>query len=235
MMTQRSIQAGPHPTVIIRAGEDVQIEGRDDERVVARTNSRWGLEIERGSETQVARVRAKVGERVLLDVAFNGIGKKKNDDAIQIKISGSGKVFVPRDSIVKVYAGKHVIAENLRGSITVSAGGNVQLRNIHRLVHAAAGGALDLDCETLAPGDLKFSAGRDLRFYIHDLDNAQIIVNDMGGFWAGLLGDGRRKIRLTAGGDVTLVTQREVKGQPPEYVLGNIEIPKTANNEAPFG
>lgn len=226
-MTQRSIQAGPNPTVIIHAGMDVQIEGRDDERVVASTDSRWGLQVEQGSESQVARVRAKVGERVLLDVAFNGIGKKEKGDpnAIQVKIGGSGKVTVPSSSIVKVYAGKQVTAQNLRGSIAVSAGGNVQLRNVHTLVQASAGGTMDLDCETLAQADVKFSAGRDLRFYIHDLSNTRISVNDLGGYWEGIIGDGQRKVRLSAGGDVTLVTTQEVKGGPPNYVLGNIEMP----------
>jgi hypothetical protein len=36
-MTQRSIQAGKTPTVIVRAGMDVQVEGWDDERVLANT------------------------------------------------------------------------------------------------------------------------------------------------------------------------------------------------------
>ncbi|MBI5030499.1 MAG: hypothetical protein HZB51_08225 [Chloroflexi bacterium] len=226
-MTQRSIQARANPTVIIRAGADVQVEGRDEERVVASTDSRWGLQVERGSESEVARVRAKVGEQVWFDVAFNGIGKKNKVDpqAIQVKIGSSGKVYVPSGSIVKIYAGKNVVAQNLQGSVTASAGGSVQLRNVHTLVNASAGGAMDLDCETLEPGGLKFSSGSDLRFYIHNLDNVKISVNDLGGYWEGIIGEGQRKIRLSAGGDVTLVTQREVKGQPPNFILGNIETP----------
>lgn len=228
-MTQRSIQAGANPTVIIRAGGDVEIEGRDDERVVASTDSRWGLQVEQGSESPVARMRARVGEHTLFDVAFNGIGQKMNDDpnAIQVKLGGSGKVLVPSASIVKVYAGKNVVAQNIRGSVTVSAGGNAQLKNVHSLVFASAGGAMDLDCETLAQEDIKFSSGRDLRIYIHDLSNTKIIVNDMGGYWEGIIGDAQRKIRLNAGGDITIVTAQKVKGQPPTYVIGNIETPST--------
>ncbi len=226
-MTQRSIQAGKTPTVIIRVGGDVEIQGRDDARVVARTDSHWGLEIGQGSKSQVARMRARVGERVLFDVSFNGIGGKKQDDpnAVQVKISASGTVWVPSGSSVKVYAGKNVSIQNLFGNVTVSAGGNVQLRNVRTLAHASAGGAMDLDCETLVAGDAKFSSGHALRFNIHDLQNARVIVNDIGGYWEGVLGSGERKIRLIAGGDAILVTRQEVKAQPPDYVLGNIETP----------
>ncbi len=77
---------------------------------------------------------------------------------------------------------------------------------------------MDVECETLVAGDAKFSSG-------HDLQNARVIVNDIGGYWEGILGSGERKIRLIAGGDAILVTRQEVKAQPPDYVLGNIEIP----------
>ena len=49
-----------------------------------------------------------------------------------------------------------------------------------------------------------------------------------------MIGDGKRKVRLDAGGDVTLVTQQKVRGQPPNDMLGNIEAPNeqaTANLE----
>lgn len=226
-MTQRSIRAGKTPTVIVRVGGDVEIQGRDDERVIASTDSRWGLGLEHGSESQIARVRARVGERVLFDVAFNGIGRKKQDDAnaTQVKITGNGQVFVPSGSNVKVYAGKNVSVRDVSGSVAVSAGGSVQLKNVHTLVYASAGGSMDLNCETLAPGDGKFSSGRDLRFNIRDLNNAKVSVNDVGGYWEGVIGDGTRKIRLSAGGEAILVARQEVKPQPPHYVLGNIETP----------
>lgn len=226
-MTQRSIQAGKTPTVIIRAASDVEVEGREDERVVVRVERHRGLEIGQGSESEIGRLRARVGDRVLLDIAFNGIGRKKQEDpnAIQVKMGGSGKVYVPGGSTVKVYAGSNVMVQNLRGSVTVSAGGSVQLRRVHALVHASAGRGLDVDCETLAAEDVKCTSGRDLRFYIHDLSDTKIAVNDLGGYWEGVIGTGQRKVRLNAGGDVTLVTRQEVKGQPPDYTLGNIESP----------
>jgi hypothetical protein len=83
---------------------------------------------------------------------------------------------------------------------------------------------MDLECEALADDEVKFTAGRDLRFHVHDLTHAKIMVSDLGGYWEGVIGDGGRKIRLTAGGDVTLVTNQQVEGQPPNYILGNIEL-----------
>ena len=93
------------------------------------------------------------------------------------------------------------------------------------LVHAAAGGDLDIDCATLEGSDLKFGAGRDLRFYVHDLIDAKVSIMDRGSYWEALLGDGRITLKLRAGGDVTLVTDREVQAQPPDYILGDIERP----------
>ena len=43
-MTQRSIQAGKMPTVIVRAGMDVQIEGWEDERGLRQHPAQMGLE-----------------------------------------------------------------------------------------------------------------------------------------------------------------------------------------------
>jgi hypothetical protein len=227
-MTQRSIHAGQTPTVVVRASGDVQIEGWDDDRVLANTESRWGLKVERRSETEIARVRARVGDRVLFDVHLDVIGhakKKARAEVTEVTIGNNGQVYVPLGSNVKVYAGKSANVHNIRGDIAVYAGGDVRMRNLHTLVHASAGGAMDLECETLAGDDVKFAAGRDLRFHVRNLDDAKVMVNDLGGYWEGIIGNGQRKIRLEAGGDVTLVTNQPVKGQPPDYVLGNIEAP----------
>jgi hypothetical protein len=156
--------------------------------------------------------------------------KKKDepDDAIQVQIGGDATVRVPYGSTVKIYAGRSVDAHNLRGRVSVYAGHDVRLRDVHTLVHVSAGRAMDLDCETLAGENVKLTAGRDLRFYVHDLDNARIVVDDLGGDWEGVIGDGRRRIRLQAGGDVTVVTDRPVKAQSPDEVLGHIELPPSA-------
>jgi len=68
---------------------------------------------------------------------------------------------------------------------------------------------MDLECDTLAGEDVKLTAGRDLRFYVRGLSDARIMVDDLGGCWEGLIGSGRQKIRLEAGGDVTVVTDGE--------------------------
>jgi hypothetical protein len=235
-MTHRSILTGKTPNVVVRASGDVSIEGWNDDRVAASTDSRWGLKVEQRSASAIGRVRARAGDRVLLDVQLDAIGwikKSVRGEVTQVHIGGSGQVHVPPGSSVEVYAGKSVEARDIRGSVAVYAGGDVRLRHIHTLVHVSAGGAMDLDCETIAGDDLKFASGRDLRFYIHDLTDAKIMVDDLGGYWEGIIGAGRRKIRLKAGGDVTLVTDQEVKGQPPHYVLGKIEKPtRTDDAEA---
>jgi hypothetical protein len=118
-----------------------------------------------------------------------------------------------------------VEVRDIRGRVTVYAGRDARLRNVQTLVHVTAGRTMDLECESLAGENGKFTAGRDLRWYVRDLTDATFMVDDLGGYWEGIIGDGRRRIRLQAGGDVTLVTQEEVKGQPPDYVLGNIEQP----------
>jgi hypothetical protein len=229
-MTERSIQGGKTPAVIIRAGMDVQVEGWDDERVLASTGHKWGLKIERRSESAVGhiRARAKVGDRVLFDVSSDLLKRKQKDvpdDAIQVQVGGDAVVRVPYASTVKVYAGRSVEVRYVHGSVTAYAGRDVRLRNVYTLVHVSAGRAMDLDSETLSEDNVKFSPGRDLRFYVRDLSDAKIMVDDLGGYWEGFIGDGRRQIRLKAGGDVTVVTDQPVKGQSPDAVLGHIEAP----------
>lgn len=230
-MTQRSIQAGRTPTVIVRAGMDVQVVGWDEERVLASTEHKRGLQVERHGESALGhvRARAKVGERVLFDVSTDLLKRKKQDvpgDAIQVKVGGDAVVRVPYGSTVQVYAGQSVEVREIRGSVTVYAGWDARLRNVHTLVHVSAGGAMDLECETIAGENAKFSAGRDLRFNVRDLHDTKLIVDDLGGDWVGVIGDGRRQIRLKAGGDVTVVTDQPVKGQRPDEVLGHIEAPE---------
>jgi len=221
--------------VIVRVGAHVQVEGWDEERVFANTASRWGLKVERRGAAEIGRARARVGERALFDVHLDAIGRGNKDvpaEVTEVKIGSSGQVYVPRGSQVTVYAGKDVEVRDVQGGVTIYAGGNVQARTVHRLVHASAGGGMDLECESVAGDDVKLEAGRDLRCYIRDLSDARLMINDLGGYWEGLIGDGRVKVRLKAGGDVTLVTDQEVIPQPPDYVLGKIERPVAARSES---
>ncbi len=229
-MTQRSIQAGKAPIVIIKGGMDIQVEGWSEERVLASTEHKWGLKIERGSESALGhvRARAKVGDHVLFDLRTDLLKSKKKDtprDAIQVKVGGDAFVRVPFNSSVKIFAGRSAEAHNSDGSVTVYAGRDVRVRSVHTIVHVSAGRAMDLDCETVIGDSVKFSAGRDLRFYVHDLHDARIMVDELGGDWEGMIGNGLRKIRLKAGGEVTLVTDQPIKSLSPDDVLGRIEPP----------
>lgn len=194
-MTQRSIQAGPAATVIIRAGGTVRVEGCAGERVLANTESRWGLKV------------------------------KRRGDIVDVHIGGSGEVQVPLDCSVKIYAGNRIELRTIGGSATLYAGGQCVLRGVRALAHASAGGALDIECERIDGEALQCSAGRDLRLFIRDLRDVKLMINDLGGYWEGIIGAGRVRVQLTAGGDVILVTDQTVVAQPPQYILGRIERP----------
>jgi hypothetical protein len=233
-MTRRSILAGQSPSVVVRAGGDVRVEGWDSDRVQAESDSRRGLKVEQHSESEITRARAKVGDHVLFDVRLNvrhTLKKEPLGEVIDVQIGGSGKVYVPLASTVKVYAGQSVDAQDLRGRVAVTAGSNAHVRNVHTLVHASAGGSLDFECEQAAGDEVKFTAGRDLRCAIRSLTDATFMIDDLGGYWEAVLGDGRTKILLKAGGDVTLVTDQAVTSQSPYDAMGNVERPGAASNE----
>ncbi len=215
-MTQRSVQAGKAPTVIVKGGMDVRVEGWSEERVLAGTEHRRGLTIERDGESALGQVRAraKVGDHVLFDLSADLLKRKKKDvlgDAILVKVDGDAVVHIPFNSTVKIYAGRSAEVQDICRGVTVYAGPDVRLRNVRVLVYVSAGGTMDLDCETLAGDSVMFSAGRDLRIYVHDLHDARIIGDDLSGDWEEVIGDGRRQVRLKAGGEVTWVTDRTIK------------------------
>lgn len=230
-MTQRSILAGPAPYVIVHAGGTVTVEGGEGERVLAATDSRRGLEVERRSGETIGRARARVGDRVLFDLELTGKGrvqKTKPGEAIEVKFRGNGTVLVPSGSTVTVYAGREADVHTIQGRVTATAGGSLRVHGVQTLVHAAAGGNLDIDCTALEGQELKFQAGRDLRFFVHELTDARLMIDDLGGYWEALIGDGHIRILLQAGGDVTLVTEHDVAALPPHYTLGIIEKPAPA-------
>jgi len=233
-MTQRSILAGQTPTVVVRANGSVTVEGWESDRVQADTDHRRGLQIEKRQVTDIGRerARAKVGERVLFDLSFdNPFNRARRDlkdsqgQAIEVQLRSDGQVRVPLNSELIVYAGRDGEVRHLQGRVTATSGRDLKLQDVQVLVHAATGRDLDIDCATLEGSDLKFGAGRDLRFYVHDLTDAKVIIKDRGSYWEAILGTGRLRIWLKAGGDVTLVTDQEVKAQPPDYMLGDIERP----------
>jgi hypothetical protein len=230
-MTQRTIFAGLNPTVIIKTATGVTIEGWSRDQVRAETPTHAGLKVESRSRSEIGRARAVVGEHVLFDLHLQLPGSRKSEagDAIDVQIGGEGKVWVPQGSQVKVYAGKGVQVSGIQGSVAVYTGGDVRLRDVRSLAHISAGGAVDLECETVAGNEVKFEAGRDLRCYVRGLNSARVIVNDLGGDWEGMIGAGQATLRLKAGGDVTLVTDHEVNALPPDFILGQIEKPVSSS------
>jgi hypothetical protein len=53
-------------------------------------------------------------------------------------------------------------------------------------------------------------------------------VKDIAGYWEARIGGGERAVYLKSGGDVTFVTDQDVKALPPNYILGKIEKPDPA-------
>ncbi len=240
-MTQRSMLAGHTPAIVIGAHGNVAVEGWESDRVQADTDSRWGLQIEKRKVTDVGRERARaaIGDRVLFDVSFDNpfsrskrLTKHLRGEVIAVQLHGDGRVRVPLHSELIVYAGRDGDVRHIQGRVTATSGRDLKLQDVQVLVHAAAGGDLDIACATLEGSDLKFSAGRDLRFYVRDLTDAKVIIKDLGSYWEALLGDGRITVNLQAGGDVTLITDQAVAAQPPHYLLGNIERPASRTDQS---
>jgi hypothetical protein len=194
-MTQRSIQAGSAPAVVVRSGGDVAISGWDSEQVMVQTDDRRGLKVER------------------------------RGDQIEIQVGGNGSVKVPTGSDLKVYAGKSAEVRSILGQVTVYAGLDARIGSVRVLEHVSAGGVVDLDCETVAGEAVKFSAGRDLRCRIRRLSDVSYRVDDLGGNWQAFAGSGRTLVELKAGGDVTLVTDQELTSQSPNGLLGAVLRP----------
>lgn len=195
MMTQRSMLVGRHPTVVIRAGSEVEVAGWDSDRLEAVTESRLGL----------------------------NVGRRRG--VFDVQIGGGGVVRLPFGSAVTIYSGKSTTARQVYGNLTVYAGAGAFLREVGAIAHISAGSIVDVAAERLEGGDVQLTAGTDLRCAIRGLRDTRLLVSDLGGRWEGLIGEERARLRLKAGGDVTLVTDQIVQAQPPLYILGRIERP----------
>lgn len=222
-MTQRSMMTGPAPVVVIKTTDSLVVEGWESERVQAESAARKGLKIETRRAGEVGRARAALGEQVLFDLRIQKPGARQAGEVVEVTLGGEGKVQVPSGSYVKVYAGNHVEAKGIQGTLAIYAGGDARVRQANALAQISAGGSVDVECETVEGEEVKFEAGGDLRCDIRGLTDARVLVNDLGSAWEGRIGDGRVTVRLKAGGDVTLVTDQEVEGLPPGYVLGQVE------------
>ncbi|PKO16582.1 MAG: hypothetical protein CVU39_07105 [Chloroflexi bacterium HGW-Chloroflexi-10] len=228
-MTQRNILAGSMPTVIIKAGGSVNVKGHDSEMVTVESLDKWGLSVEKRSEAEIARARAAVGEHVLFDIRVKKPDFRKTDqpeDVIVVQLSGSGDVWVPMASTIKVYAGKNIDIQTFQGKVDAYAGANLNLENVYCLGNASAGRAMNLDCQTMPGNKVEFKAGNDLRFHVRDLISCHVQVRDIGGYWEAKIGTGEKSVSLKCGGDVTLITDQKVEPLPPHYILGRIEKPQ---------
>ncbi len=213
-MTLRSILAGTNPTVVIKAGGSVTVKGREGDLVSAETSNRWGLKVERRSDSEIGRARAAVGEHVLFDVHLKMpdlTGNKDPQEVIEVQIGSDGEVFVPLASNLKIYTGKSINVQGIRGQVDAYSGQGVTLAEVYCLGNASAGGAMNIDCETMAGNNVEPKAGGDLRFYIHDLTSARIRVKDLGGYWEARIGAGEKSVYLKCGGDAVLVTDQKVE------------------------
>ena len=227
-MTQRSILAGTNQTVIIKVGGSVTVKGQQGERILA--DGTGGLTLDRRSESEIGRARAAIGEHVLFDLRLkvpNFNGKSESNEVIEVQMGGSGEVLVPFESNVKVYAGKDIHVQAIRGQVDAYAGLNLKLQDVSRLGNASAGGSMDVNCQTMTGNDVTFGAGNDLRFHVSDLTSARLRVKDIGGYWEARIGEGEKSVTLKSGGDVTFVTDQKVEPLPPNYILGKIEKPST--------
>jgi hypothetical protein len=219
-MTKRSILAGSHSTIVIKAGGSITVKGHDSDLVNAETKGKWGLTLERRSEAQIGRARAAIGEHVLFDLRL------KKPDLTGKDQGDNGEVWVPFDSTIKVYAGMNIDIQDIRGQVEAYSGLKLNLQNVYRVNHVSAGVSMNLDCETMLGDKVEFKAGGDLRFHISDLNSAHIRVKEIGGYWEARIGNGEKSVYLKCGGDTTLVTDQKVEPLPPNYILGNIEEPQ---------
>jgi len=228
-MTQRSILAGKNQTIIIKVGASVTVKGHDSDMVIAGTKT-WGVTLERRIESQIGRARAAIGEHVLFDwrIKVPNLGEQKlESEVIEVQFGGSGEVFVPFTSNLKVYAGMDIDVQAVQGQVDAYSGLNLNLQNVYHLGNASAGRIMNIDCQTMLGNDVTFGAGSDLRFHVADLTSARLRVKDIGGYWEARIGGGEKTVYLKSGGDVTFVTDQKVEPLPPNYILGKVEKPTT--------
>ena len=137
-------------------------------------------------------------------------------------------MLVPFESNLKVYAGKDIDVQGIRGQVDAYSGLSLNVQDVYGLGNASAGWAMNIDCQTMIGKNATFGAGRDLRFHVADLTSARLRVKDVGGYWEALIGNGEKSVTLKSGGDVIFVTDQKVEPLPPDYILGKIEKPANA-------
>ena len=179
IMTTRTITVKGRPAVVIRTGGSACIEGDDSNQVMATTESRWGLTVER------------------------------HGDRIEVVAGGSCTVRLPFSSEIRVYTGKDAEIRGIQNRIAIaSAGGHLTIERSNRLAHAQCGRSMNIDCAEFETDKIKFEAGGNIRCRIANLVDTKVVIQDLGGKWELGFGSKRRTLQLKCGGDVTLVTDQ---------------------------
>src|SRR5215216_3085310 len=137
-MTQRSILAEKNQTIIIKVGGSVTVKGQDGDLVTAETEGKWGLTVEKRSESQIGRARAAVGEHVLFDIRLKLPSALRspsagNEEVVEVQIGGSGQVLVPYESNLKVYAGQDIEVAAIKGQVAAYSGAKIRLQEVYSL------------------------------------------------------------------------------------------------------
>ena len=175
-------------------------------KVIATTENRWGLKVERR------------GER------------------IKVEGRGSCTVRLPFSSEVPIYTGKDAEICDIQNRIAIaSAGGHLTIERSNRLAHAESGRSMKIDCSDFEADKIKFEAGGNIRCHIANLADTRVIIQDLGGKWELGFGNKRRTLQLKCGGDVTLVTDQTPNEIPEVFgqieVHPHSEQPKPNSQE----
>jgi hypothetical protein len=212
-MTKRSILSGSSPTVIIKAGRDIKVKGKEGDRVESDADGMWGLKVERRDGV----IELSGGQQSDVTVEQHG-------DVIEIHAGKDCDVRVPLDSTLKLHAGRDAEIEGISGSISVAhVGRDLAIRGAGSLGACQAGGGMNIESQRVIGDELKFTSGRHLRCHVHDIDNTQFEIKDMGGYWEMAFGEPATRVRLKAGSDVTLVIDEKYGTHLPD-VVGGLEV-----------
>lgn len=197
-MVQRSLMTDETPTLIVRTGGNIQVEGWDEQRVLVEADNQWGLKIQH------------------------------KQGAIEVNFGGDGTLHIPVGSNLKVYSNREARITHITGVVTIYAGSDVLVEDVNAIAQASSGGQMTIDCETVFGNDIGLTATGDIRCRVRTLVNATLKVNDMGNYWEGKMGSGATTLQIKSGGAVTIITDQEIIAQPPYHVLGQIEKPPVA-------
>ena len=97
--------------------------------------------MERRSESEIGRARAAIGEHVLFDVRLKlpGLPGKVNESDRSSNRWQRRRCSCRLHPTVKVYAGKDIDVQGIKGQVDAYSGLNLNLQDVYRLGNASAG------------------------------------------------------------------------------------------------